>query len=176
MSHCVLKTTLKKISYPLVTYFSIIMKTYLRIIFWLSLMCTLGSLYVEHFGDPLVNIMTGDLWNQSLGIVACNLCRYIRIFTYPTVALSAIALWYNDRNSARYIAGLAMICLWFCLYKYGLEMRRWSDGTNPFLCATGTANCAEAKPIYAGFITLSLLWLGVNSLILYCCAKIKSYA
>lgn len=144
------------------------MKKYLRIIFWLSFLCTVGSLYIEHFGDPLVNIMSGDLRNQSLGIVACNLCRYIRVFTYPTVILSLIGIVYNDKNVARSIAALALVCRVFCVYKFGLEMRRWSDGTNPFLCVSWVADCAEAKPVYAGFITLSLMWAVVNLLIMYC--------
>lgn len=147
-------------------FFVVVMKKYLRIIFWLSFLCTIGSLYIEHFGDPLVNIMSGDLWNQSLGIAACNICRYIRVFTYPTVILSLIGIAYNDKYVARSIAALAFVCLIFCMYKFGLEMRRWSNGTNPFLCVSWAVDCAEAKPEYAGFITLSLMWAVVNAIII----------
>lgn len=175
MAYCVLKTTLKKISYPLVIHFSVIMKKYLRIIFWLSLICTLWSLYVEHFGDPLANIISGDLWNQSLGIVACNLCRYIRVFTYPIVLLSAVGLLFNDKSAGRYIFSLAFVCLFFCIYKFGLEMKWWSDWSNPFLCVTWTADCAEAKPVYGWFITLSLMGIIANFVFLYCSAKLANF-
>lgn len=142
-------------------------KIFLRIIFWLSLISTLWSLYIEHFGDPVLNVMSGDFRNQSLGIAACNICRYIRVFTYPTVVVSLIGLIYHDRNVARSILALSGICLLFCVYKFGLEMRWWSNGTNPFLCVTGTVDCAEAKPVYAGFITLSLMGAVVNAIIIY---------
>ena len=89
---------------------------------------------MEHFGDPVANLVSGDFWNQSLGIVACNLCRYIRIFTYPTVIISLVALYYNDVAAIRSIKTLAVICLLFCIYKYGLEMKLWSNGEDPFLC------------------------------------------
>lgn len=142
------------------------MKKYLRIIFWLSFVATLGSLYIEHFGEPLANIMSWNLWDQSLGIVACNLCWYIRIFTYPVAIISLLAILYNDKNVGRYTMALAFICLWFCLYKYGLEMKRRSNGANPFLCVTGSVDCADAKPLYFGFITLSAMGIVINLIII----------
>ena len=60
---------------------------------------------------------------------------------------------------------LSLICLGFCVYKYGLEMHWWIGGGNPFLCVTGSVDCAEAKPLYFGFITLSLLGIVSNGLI-----------
>ena len=73
-------------------------KKFLRIIFWLSLLTMLGSLYVEHYGDPVANMLTRNFWDSSLGIIACNLCWYIRIFSYPTVFISAVGLYTEDKN------------------------------------------------------------------------------
>lgn len=139
----------------------------LWIIFWLSLVSTLWSLYVEHFGDPVVNLMSWDLWNQSLGIAACNLCRYIRVFTYPLVVVSLAWILRKMPHVVHSIFWLSLICFGFCLYKYWLEMHRWVSGGNPFLCVTGSVDCAEAKPLYFGFISLSMLGIVSNAIILW---------
>lgn len=146
-------------------------KKFLRIIFWLSLVTMLGSLYVEYYGDPFANLISGNLRDSSLGILACNLCWYIRIFSYPTVFISAIGLYTNDKNVAYSIASLSVIAILFCIYKYGLE-RLWWESTKSFLCMAGTATCSEAKPLYFGFISLSFMGAIINSIIIWCCLKV----
>ena len=147
-------------------------KKFLRIIFWLSLLTMLGSLYVEHYGDPVANMLTRNFWDSSLGIIACNLCWYIRIFSYPTVFISAVGLYTEDKNVAKSNSILAFIAILFCVYKYGLEMGMRTGGNNSFICVTGATDCSEAKPLYWGFLSLSAMWAIVNGSIIYCSSRI----
>lgn len=141
----------------------------LWIIFWISLISTLGSLYIEHFGDPVMNLTSGDFWNQSMGIAACNLCWYIRVFTYPLVVISLVWIIRKHPHVVHSIFRLSLICFGFCVYKYGLEMHWRVNGGNPFLCVTWSVDCAEAKPLYFGFITLALMGVFTNSIIMVLC-------
>jgi len=91
-------------------------------IFIISLLATVGSLYFGYFGDPLTNILSGDLFNKANAIAACDLCWYIRIFQFPILLISAIALIRNDYHSIWYIRPLALLGIIVSAYKYTLEM------------------------------------------------------
>lgn len=140
----------------------------LRIIFILAALSTLGSLYVGSFGDPIANRQSSSRRNPLNAIVPCNVCRYIRVFTYPAVLISAIGLIRKDAGSIYSLIWLAVLSLLFCAYKYALEMWLLFNGGDSFLCTNSSVDCAEAKPIYFGFITLALMGLVVNVLMIGC--------
>lgn len=140
-------------------------KYYCGMIFIISLVSTLGSLYIWSFGDPMVNIWTGDLFNSSLAIIPCNLCRYIRLAMYPIVIASGWSLMSTQEKPYRTIWTLAVIWLWLCLYKYGLEMNIRSSGES-FVCLGSASDCGVANPLYFWFVSLALLWALANAVMI----------
>ena len=150
------------------------MKIYLRMIFILTGLATLWSLYIGAFGDPLANIMTWDLRNSSLAIIPCNLCRYIRMVMYPLWIASAFALLHAEEKPYRTMMTLACIGLWLCIYKYALEMGWWSDWPN-FICNGSQAECDVANPLYMWYISLASLGIVINMIVIYCLCILQDY-
>ncbi|MFA7284806.1 MAG: hypothetical protein WC004_03205 [Candidatus Absconditabacterales bacterium] len=140
----------------------------LRIIFILAALSAVGSLYVGSFGDPVMNWQLGSWRNPANAIVPCNLCRYIRAFTYPAVLVSAVGIVRKDVGSIYSLIRLAILSLLFCAYKYALEMGLLLNTGDSFLCTNSSVDCADAKPIYFGFITLALMGLVVNVIVIIC--------
>ncbi len=151
--------------------FSMSSKSLLQIIFMISLLATVGSLYFWYFGDPLTNILSGELFNKANGIAACDLCRYIRIFQFPILLISAIALLRNDYHSVVYMGPLALIWGIISLYKYALEMwwlvDKWLCGIN------SAASCSSTPIMYRGFVTLAFLGVVSFWVTLIACKIIK---
>lgn len=141
----------------------------LRIIFWLSLIASIGSLYYGYFGDLIVNMQTGDLRNTANALVPCNMCWYIRVFMYPIPLITLIGLIRKDPNVKYYIIWLSFIGLLLCMYKYWLEMRRLPEWSGSVICSTSGVDCAVAKPNYFGFISMAFLG-GLVNIIMSCVA------
>lgn len=130
-------------------------KVLLKGIFIISLLATIGSLYIGYYGDPLTNIFTGELFNSANAIAACDLCWYIRIFQFPILIISAIALLRADFHSIVYIWPLAFLGIIVSIYKYTLEMWRITD--QGFCGINSSASCSSTPIMYWGFITLAFL-------------------
>lgn len=126
--------------------------TYLKIILIVSLFATIGSLYYGYFGDPVTNFGTGDRFNRLNGFPACDMCRYIRVFQYPILLISAIALRKKDTHSWVYMLPLAVGGLFFATYKYLLEMNLIQESG---LCAPWGVSCGTSPVTYRRFLTLS---------------------
>lgn len=145
----------------------------LRGIFIVSLFGTVGSLYVWYFWDPFNNFLSGEIFNRANAVAACDLCRYIRIFQFPLLVISAIALLRNDFHSILYIRPLAFLGVIVSLYKYALEMwlltEQWFCGIN------GGPSCSSSPIMYRGFITLAFLGVVSFSLILLFSRLIKKH-
>lgn len=126
----------------------------LRLIWLITALSTVGSLYVGYFGDPVNNLLAGILFDTSRGIAACDLCRYIRACTYPIFIISSIALRKKETHIIHYIWPFALIGLFFAMYKYWLEKFASSDALG--IC-TSPVSCSTISLEYFGFITLSFL-------------------
>lgn len=126
--------------YLLLFCFSFSTMQHLRLIWLITALSTIGSLYVGYFGDPINNFLAGALFDTARGIAACDLCRYIRACTYPIFILSSIALWKKETHIIHYIRPFALIGLFFATYKYWLEKFASSDAlgicTSPVSCST----------------------------------------
>lgn len=125
-------------------------------IFIVSLIATLGSLYYGYFWDPVENFSTGYWFSPINALIACDMCRYIRVFQYPLAIISGLALRHNDRAVMKYIFPLATIWLFIAGYKYLLEM--WVVQQSG-ICSAGSASCSEPWVTYFWFITLAFLWI-----------------
>ena len=136
----------------------------LRMIFLVSLAATLGSLYIGYRGDPLLNAQTGIRFNRLNGIQPCDLCRYMRVFQYPLVFISGIALLTKDKKSTKYIRPLALVGLVVSVYKRGLESG-WIAESD--IC-TSSVSCATSTSLW-GIISLPVLGAAAFLLILIAC-------
>lgn len=110
----------------------------LFIIWTQSLVATLGSLY----------------FSEILGYIPCNLCWIQRIFMYPIVILSTVALIKRNKDIAYgslYLSGIGML---ISIYHYGLQKIPFlGDATG--IC--GDVPCNLQYINYGGFITIPFL-------------------
>lgn len=135
----------------------------LWIIFWISLLGTLWSLYLSHYGDPLANILSWELWNKLNGIAACDLCRYIRIIMFPLPIITGIALWQRDEKIWHTILIMALIGFWFAFYKYGMQYRWFGN----VLCDwRATTPCSGKDVEYFWFISMAMLGMVAFSIMI----------
>lgn len=148
-------------------------RPYLIVIFVVSLVATLWSLYVSTYGDPRLNLLSGDLRNSLLGIPPCTLCRYVRIMLFPLVIISFIGLLKRDTNIRQIIMPFSILGFFISLYTYGLEMHR-REKINEICGVNSVVDCSQAPLMYGGRITLAFAWLAVFSIIFLACLKMKS--
>lgn len=96
---------------------------FIKLIFIISLLWTLWSIYIGNFWDPLPNILSRDLFNSANWALACTLCWYTRICLFPLVLISGIA-WYEKNTTIRK-AILPIACIWimFSIYIWGTELK-----------------------------------------------------
>ena len=96
-------------------------KYILQSIFIISLTATLGSFYIGYRGDPILNRQSWYFFNRLNGIPPCEFCWYMRIFQYPLVFISGIALLTKDKTAIKYIWPMALAGLITAVYKRGME-------------------------------------------------------
>ena len=130
-------------------------KFFLRVIFLLSLWATVGSLYYGYFGDPVQNWSTWFRFSRLNGLPPCDLCRYMRVFQYPLLLISGVALRKHDKHAWVYMLPLSVLGFITGIYKYLLEIDVLAES---WVCSAGWVSCSEASVMYGGFISLALLW------------------
>lgn len=124
-------------------------------IFIMSLVATLGSLYYSNFGDPVINLQSGQLFHSGNGLDPCHLCWWARILMYPIVFISGFALLDNNRKALRPIMALSVLGTGLEIYHYVLQK---FDIATTQMC-TQANPCAALKVDYFGFITIPFLCL-----------------
>lgn len=116
--------------------------------FIVSLLATVGSL----------------IYSDIIGYDPCKLCWFQRIFMYPLVVLSAIALWKKDATIRMYALTLSTIGALIALFHYVGQL-----GFNPFglecLAIGYSASCAKNFVLEFGYITIPLMALSAFLLI-----------
>jgi len=125
----------------------------LIIIFVMSLAGTLWSLYFWYFGDPITNIMTGDLWNTANALLPCPLCRYARIALYPMVIISGIWLYNHDHRSVVYCGVLSLLGALITGYQILLQAGVFAVSS---VCEIGSVSCAVIDWQYL-WVTIPML-------------------
>ena len=115
-------------------------KLYMQIIFIMSLVAMLGSLYFSEI----------RLYEP------CEMCWYQRILMYPIVLLSFIGLIKGDINARLYVRAMSGIGLLVSTYHYALQkIPALGESTN----ACMGVSCTVQYINWAGFITIPLLAL-----------------
>lgn len=122
-------------------------------IFGMALMAMLGSLYYSNYGDPVANIANGTLFPFGGGLPPCLLCWWARIFMYPLVIISGVALATSDRAVVKYILPFSILGTILTAYHYALQ--KWYV-VDLFKCSSFVP-CSEKQVEYFGFVTIPLL-------------------
>lgn len=135
--HCIIKGEIlrgKEVDRPLTKR-----KERLLLIVWTqSLIATLGSLY----------------FSEILGYIPCTLCWFQRIFMYPILIISTVALLKKNITIAYSTVYLSGIGLLFSIYHYGLQKAPFlGDGSG--IC--GSVPCNLQYINYFGFVTIPFL-------------------
>lgn len=119
----------------------------LFIVWTQSLVATLGSLY----------------FSEILGYIPCDLCWIQRIFMYPIVIISTIALIKKNKDIAYgslYLSGIGML---FSIYHYGIQKVPFMGDANG-IC--GAVPCNLQYINYFGFVTIPFL-AGVAFIVIF---------
>lgn len=115
-------------------------KLYMQMIFIVSLLATLGSLY----------------FSEIRMYEPCEMCWYQRILMYPIVILSFIGIIKDDSNVRLYVSVMSGIGILMSTYHYALQKI-------PALGESGNScmgvSCTVQYINWAGFITIPLLAL-----------------
>lgn len=108
------------------------------------------------FCFTLVSSALTLVYSEVFGFLPCSLCWFQRIFLYPLIILSGIALVARDgARVAKYLIGLAIPGAVIALYQHYLQM----GGSEFVPCpASGAgADCAQRILFEFGYITLPLM-------------------
>lgn len=115
------------------------------------------SVYAVHFVFfiSLAGLVTSLVYSEIIGFIPCGLCWLQRIFLYPQVLISGIALWKRDRGVLDYLMGLSIVGGAVALYQHYLQM-----GGNPLVPCPAVGpeiDCAQRVVFEFGYITLPLM-------------------
>ncbi|MFW5702545.1 MAG: disulfide bond formation protein B [Candidatus Dojkabacteria bacterium] len=133
---------------------------YLNLIFFISFLGFLGSLYFSEVED----------------FPPCDLCWYQRALLYPIFPISLIGLITKDKNVWKYILPFSLVGMPMAFYQYLTQKTDW-------FITLGTCSpenpCSEITVEYFGFITIPFMsfiaFAVVNVLILlYLLFRLKS--
>lgn len=115
-------------------------KLWMQLIFLVSLIATLGSLY----------------FSEIRNYVPCEMCWYQRILMYPIVLIMLIGLIKEDSNVRIYARTFSGIGMLVSLYHYGLQKISFISDAAP---ACSGVSCTAQYINWFGFITIPFLAL-----------------
>ena len=112
----------------------------LLFIWVVSLVATLGSLY----------------FSEIRGYIPCTMCWYQRIFMYPIVIITTVAVIQKNAKIAMTTAVFSVIGGCISLYHYGIQKIDFLTESAP---ACGLVSCTGQYINWLGFITIPFLAL-----------------
>ncbi len=116
---------------------------YLHVIFLISVLGTVVSLYFSFF----------------MNLPACDLCWYQRVFFYPIVLISVFGIVLKDNKAWIYILGLCILGIPFAFYHHLLKVTDLFPKETVFCGESGGCSSIDWE-LYAGSgITIPLLSL-----------------
>ena len=91
-------------------------------------------------------------YSQIMGYDPCLLCWWQRIFMYPLVLLTPIALYFRDKYIVRYVVPMSVIGGGIAIAHYIQQL------TQVAMCG-GTTSCAVKYTFHYGYITIPVMAL-----------------
>lgn len=125
------------------------------LLFIQALLALLGSLYYGFFGDPIVNLSTGEFFWFENGFTPCELCRYARLLIYPISIISLIGIIRENWTYVYSVLPLSIIAIFLELYHYTLQK---TDIVTSTRC-TRNNPCEALTVDYFWFMTIPFLCL-----------------
>ena len=138
-----------------------------------AILATVWSLYYQYFGDPVVNVMAGNIFAAGGGFLPCLLCRWARILMYPIVLLSFISIRKKDWHIVDYLSPMSIMWILLETYHYILQKTDWLDFIWWWTFCTRANPCSALQVNYFDFITIPFLCLVAFIVIFICCIVIK---
>jgi len=123
-------------------------------IFIQALVAMLGSLYYSTFGDPVKNLMAGNLLRGE-PLTPCELCWFARILMYPIVFISYVGIAKSDKRFTDYVLPLSFLGILLETYHYSIQKLPIQ---NIFGCSLVNP-CNALQVNYLGFMTIPFLCL-----------------
>lgn len=122
-------------------------------------------IFIITAGATVASLFLSDI----LGLPPCKLCWYQRVFMYPQVIVSGIALFTNDIKAKKYLLSMSIIGLLVAIYHILVQ-------TFPAIiqCGDETVSCSAKQFAGFGYITIPVMSLtAFMLLILICLAVVK---
>jgi disulfide bond formation protein DsbB len=91
------------------------------------------------------------VYSEVFGYLPCSLCWLQRVFLYPVVILSGMALYKKDRSIFDYLIGVSIPGLVIAIYQHYLQMGGGS--LLPCPASPGVTDCAQRIIFEFGHIT-----------------------
>ncbi|NQV93317.1 disulfide bond formation protein B [Candidatus Kaiserbacteria bacterium] len=101
-------------------------------------------------------------YSEIFGFVPCGLCWLQRVFLYPQLILSGLALFKKERFIADYLISLSVVGVVIALYQHYLQM----GGADLINCPAAAGDCAKRFLFEFGYITFPLMSFTVFALII----------
>ncbi len=111
---------------------------YKELIFIQALVATAGSLYFSNF----------------LGYEPCRFCWFQRIFMYPIVVLSGVAIFLEKTDLREYVLPLSMIGLPIAVYHYAIQRVSQFQSAG---CSVTAVSCSTEYTFHFGYITIPVM-------------------
>src|SRR3989339_471965 len=119
----------------------------IKFVFLISLVSTFGSLF----------------YSNIIGFIPCDLCWFQRIFMYPLVIISAVALLKKDDRGICYVIYLSVIGFLISLWhNYSFYSKSALS-----VCDSSGISCAKAYVLEFNYITIPMMALTAFSLIIF---------
>ncbi len=117
---------------------SLIANNYIVLIFLITAMASAGSLFLS----------------DIMGYLPCKLCWYQRIFIYPQVIISGVALFASDANVRKYLLPLSLIGALIAIYHILLQAF-----PSVLQCGDEAVSCSANQFVGFGYVTIPIMSL-----------------
>lgn len=124
---------------------SLISSNYIVLIFLITAAASAGSLFLS------------DIMNY----LPCKLCWYQRIFIYPQVIISGVALFTNDTYARKYLLPLSIIGALIAVYHILLQAF-----PSVLQCGDEAVSCSTNQFVGFGYITIPVMSLTAFSILI----------
>ena len=106
------------------------------------------------FGASLSALIGSLAYSNIIGFPPCELCWIQRIFMYPQVLLSGVALWRKDKNIVTYLLSLSVLGGIVALYH---SLTHLGIGDGVVGCTSALGDCGKLYVHEYGYITIPLM-------------------
>ncbi len=102
--------------------------------------------------------------SEVLGLPPCKLCWYQRVFMYPQMIVSGIALFTNETNIKKYILPMSLIGLLIGIYHILVQLF-----PGVIQCGDEIASCSSKQFAGFGYITIPVMSVTAFVLLILIC-------